>query len=297
MKYAVVSAVVTDEIHFTDKTVKKVPGGAGIYALCGIKLWNDDVQVVTGVGEDYEEIHGEWYRNNNISMDGLKIKHQKSPYTVIQYFEDGEREETPRYGEEHFHMLETSWQELQPYIEGYDGVYIFKNADSFFWPRILYIKKTVKCKVMWEIAADAAVRSNYKKVKKIAAQLEGFSINYTEAKNLLGLDDVDKIVEEFQSWEVGLIFLRCGEKGAVMITSSETVKVPAQPHVQVVDPTGGGNSSTGAVLCGMVEGYSPEICGKMGSIAAAMCISQYGVPEFITKEMKEKARLEAGIEV
>ena len=89
MRYAVISAAVTDEIRFTDGTTQIVPGGAGIYALCGIKLWSDDVEIVTGIGEDYDELHGKWYRNNDISMKGLSIKDAKSPYTVIQYFEDG----------------------------------------------------------------------------------------------------------------------------------------------------------------------------------------------------------------
>ena len=38
MKYVVVSAVVTDEIHFPDGNVKIAPGGAGFYALCGLRL-------------------------------------------------------------------------------------------------------------------------------------------------------------------------------------------------------------------------------------------------------------------
>lgn len=62
MKYAVISAAVTDEIRFADGTVKIVPGGAGIYALSGIKLWEDDVEIVTGVGEDYDSLHGKWYK-------------------------------------------------------------------------------------------------------------------------------------------------------------------------------------------------------------------------------------------
>ena len=54
MKYIVASTAVTDEIHFADgKRVETVAGGAGVYALCGIKLWSDDVMLVTGVGADF----------------------------------------------------------------------------------------------------------------------------------------------------------------------------------------------------------------------------------------------------
>lgn len=298
MKYIVVSAVTTDEIHFTDGTVKTVPGGAGIYALCGIRLWADDVTAVTGIGEDYKGLQGAWYEKNGLSMDGLMIKDAKSPYTVIQYFEDGERTETPRYGLEHFQKLETTGAELAPYLTGEnpaDGVYIFKNTDEKFWSDVLELRDGYKGKIMWEIGADAAYPENLNRVHKIACRMDIFSINMTEGKSLFGTDDREKVIEGLKSWGLPLIFLRQGAKGAVMITPDQTVEVPSQPDVNVVDPTGGGNSSTGGVLCGFVEGYSPEVCGRMGSISAAMCISQHGVPELITEEMRKDAMRRAGI--
>lgn len=290
MKYTVVSAVVTDEIHFPDGTVKVVPGGAGIYALAGIRLWSDEVLVVTGVGKDYETLHGPWYRRNNLSMDGLRVKDKKSAYTMIQYFDDGERTETSRYGADHFRMLETTWLELKPHLEHSEGMYIFKNLDAYFWMQVLKMKKSSHCKIMWEIGADATFPENLEKIRDIAGQLEGFSINYTEAKSLLGTDSLEEMIQEFQNWGTDLIFLRRGAAGAVMITKADWVEVPSQPNVDVVDPTGGGNSSTGGVLCGMVEGCSPEICGRMGSISAAMCIGQYGVPKQITEGMRNEAK-------
>lgn len=296
MKYAVISATVTDEIQFVDNSRIVVPGGAGIYALAGIKLWDDDVLIVTGIGEDYDELHGKWYRDNNLSMAGLKIKDKKSPYTVIEYFEDGEREETPKYGIEHFCKLETTAQEIKPVMEQAEGIYIFKNTDMNFWGDVLKFKKESKAKVMWEIAADATCYENLHVVEKIAKQMDAVSLNMTEAKNLFCTEEPQTIISNLQSWNVELIFLRRGAKGATMITPTEIVEVPSQPDVNVVDPTGGGNSSTGGVLCGLVEGYSSKVCGIMGSISAAMCISQHGVPEKITLAMREEAKRKAGIE-
>ena len=165
-----------------------------------------------------------------------------------------------------------------------------------FWEEVLKLKNSSKAKVMWEIAADATYYENLGEVERIAKQMDAVSLNMTEAKNLFGTEDSQEIIHNLQSWNIELIFLRRGAKGAIMITPCEAIEVPSQPNVNVVDPTGGGNSSTGAVLCGLVEGYSPEACGKMGSISAAMCISQHGVPEFITVDMRSEARKRAGIE-
>lgn len=290
MKFIVVSAVVTDEIHFTDGITKVVPGGAGIYALAGIKLWEDDVEVVTGIGEDYYGIHGKWYEENQISMDKMKVKDKHSPYTVIQYFEDGEREETPRYGIEHFHKLETTAKELKSHIETADGVYIFKNCDPQFWTPLFEFRRKNSTKIMWEIAADGAIPENLEQVEKIVKWVDAFSINLTEARQLFGIDTLQGIIQRLQKWNLELVFLRQGAKGAVMISKEGVVQVPSQPDVNVVDPTGGGNSSTGGVLCGLVRKCSPEVCGMMGCLSAAMCISQHGVPRRITKEMRKQAR-------
>lgn len=296
MKYVVVSAAVTDEIHFADGRVKIVPGGAGIYALAGIKLWEDDVEIVTGIGKDYKSLHGEWYDNNELSTAGLTEKDEHSPYTIIQYFADGEREEIPKYGLEHFQKLETTAKELEPYLKKADGIYIFKNTDPIFWNEILKMERNPFGKIMWEIAADAAFSENEERVREIASQINIFSINLTEARCLFGISSKDEIVKKLQSWKLELVFLRQGAKGAVMISPQEIVEVPAEADVNVIDPTGGGNSSTGGVLCGVVNHYSPKICGKMGSLSAAMCISQYGVPKKITKEMRKEAYQKAGME-
>ncbi|WP_373214480.1 carbohydrate kinase family protein [Ruminococcus sp. 5_1_39BFAA] len=296
MRYIIASTAVTDEIRFADgRNVEKVAGGAGIYALCGVKLWCDDVMLATGVGADFDSIYGDWYRKNNLSMEGLIIKDEKTPHTVIQYFEDGEREEIPLYGPDHYKKIETVPEDLEGYFKSAKGIYIFKNSDEKYWKQILKYKKNSPAKVMWEIGSDATFEENYSLVKGIAGQLDIFSINIGESVKLLGKKELTDIIKEYQTWGLPLVFLRRGAEGSVMITPEEAVYVPSQTGVHVADPTGGGNSSSGAVLYGFCEGFSPEICGIMGSISAAMCISQYGVPEEITEEMRENAREKTGL--
>ena len=222
-------------------------------------------------------------------MDGFIEKDAKTPHTVIQYFADGEREEMPRYGAEHYKKIETVPEDLKPYFETASGIYIFKNSNPDFWKEIIKYKENSNSKVMWEIGCDATYPENYENVKKIARHMDIFSINLTESKHMMKKDNIEEIIKEYQDFQIPLVFLRRGAEGAIMITPDEAIIVPSQKNVKVVDPTGGGNSSSGAVLYGFCEGYSPLICGKMGSISAAMCISQYGVPNRITSEMRQEA--------
>ena len=56
MKYIVQSTAVWDTIRFPgNDTPMDAPGGAGFYAMTGMKIWEDDIGIVTGAGEDYLE--------------------------------------------------------------------------------------------------------------------------------------------------------------------------------------------------------------------------------------------------
>lgn len=291
MNYIVASTAVTDEIHFADKkTVKQVAGGAGIYALAGMKLWTDETLLATGVGADFDSLYGEWFRQNRLSVKGLLIRDEKTPHNIIQYFPDGEREETPLYGAGHYLKIETRPEDLREYFQTAKGIYIFKNSRQDYWDKILRYKKNSKAVLMWEIASDSTYYDNKSAVREIARHVDIFSVNLTESRKLLGSADREALIREYQKWRIPLIFLRQGSKGAFMITPDSVVEVPAVKDVQVTDPTGGGNSSSGAVLYGYAKGYSPEVCGRMGGISAAMCISQYGVPHCIDEKMREEAR-------
>lgn len=291
MQYVIASTAVTDEIRFADgKTVEKAAGGAGIYALCGIKLWYDDVLLATGVGNDFDRLYGGWFRQNGLKTTGLHVKAGQTPHNIIRYFADGEREETPLYGADHYQKVEITPEELEPYFETAKGIYIFKNSNPEFWHQIIRYKKHSETALLWEIGCDAAYPENYLCVRSVARYVDIFSINLSESKSLLEKSDLEEIVAEYQSWNIPLIFLRRGSQGAVMITPDRVDYVAAEKNIRVIDPTGGGNSSSGAVLYGYAEGMPPAVCGRMGAISAAMCISRFGVPQKIDTEMRTAAK-------
>lgn len=293
MDFIAASTSVTDEIRFADKkTVKRVAGGAGIYALCGIRLWSGCVMPVTGVGRDYDSLYGPWYRRNGVSMEGLIPKDDKTPYNIIRYFDDGERSETPLYGLEHYKKIEVTPQDLEPYFKTAKGIYLFRNSSRDFWKQMLPMLEDRKASVMWEIANDSTCPECLEDVRSIAEHVDLFSINLTESCQLFGVNTLDEVIARFRSWAgkgVKMIFLRQGARGAVMITSESVSFVPPVEGVDVIDPTGGGNSSSGAVLYGYCSGYSPRECGMMGSISAAMCLEQFGIPEWIDENRREEA--------
>lgn len=290
MKYIVQSTAVWDTISMpNDDRSFNAPGGAGFYALAGMKVWDDDVLIVTGTGADYLSTFGEWYAKNGLSTDGLLIKDQNTPRTMVRYDEMGERVEEPYFGADHYKKIEAVPEEIEAFCKDCTGMYVFKNLDPVYWQGLLELKKKYQFSILWEIAADVTTPENLAEIRKIAEQTEMFSTNLTEARNMFSVWELSELIEKFNEWKIPLVYLRMGSKGVCIIQNGEAVIVPSVPNARVVDATGGGNSSTGGAFIGFCRGYSPAEIGAMGNVSASFCIEQWGAPDCFDEKLHEEA--------
>lgn len=292
MKYLIVSAMVTDSItRYGDNEPVVVGGGAGWYAYAGARIWTDAVLPVTGIGEDFTTLHNKWFVRNSVDTSGLMIRDACSPVTRITYFEDGEREEVPLRGLEHFRNLEAKPEDIALWCSNCSGVYVFKNLeDSAFWEGVIQLKAEHGFTLMWEIAADAAVPENLARFEQVLSQIDILSINAAESFSLFGTDNEDEIVKRLKSYQLSLIYFRRGRLGAFLIQNDTVTAVPSIDSFTYVDPTGAGNSSSAAVLVGFCQNREPLETGLMGSISAGYIISQFGPPENVGMLVRDEAR-------
>lgn len=67
-----------------------------------------------------------------------------------------------------------------------------------------------------------------------------------------------------------------GEKGATITLRDRAIDVPAVPPDAIVDPTGVGDAFRGGFMKGLAAGAGFEVCGRMGSVAAAYALEHMG---------------------
>ncbi len=279
MEYAIVSTAVADHIQLSSgEDIGFRLGGAGIYAWSGVRLWTDSCRLITGVGADFSTLFSGWLRESGADTSGLIEKDARTAISNIQYFEDGERVETPEYGLMHYAKLEATPEEIAQYARGAKGVYLFKDLSETFWDRLLAYKKELRFRLLWEINADAAKPEHYEEVLRRAEECDVFSINRAEAMALFDTTSEQRAIGNLVRWGLPMVYLRRGARGATIITPSGVEEIPPAPVEHVVDPTGAGNSASAAVLYGFCEGMTPYECGLLGSISASFCIRQYGPP-------------------
>jgi len=72
------------------------------------------------------------------------------------------------------------------------------------------------------------------------------------------------------------VALTRSERGSVVLHAGARVAVPAHPVEHLVDTTGAGDLYAAGFLYGLTRGHDAELCGRLGSLAAAEVISHVG---------------------
>jgi sugar/nucleoside kinase (ribokinase family) len=81
-------------------------------------------------------------------------------------------------------------------------------------------------------------------------------------------------------------------KGSVVVAAGARHEIPPAPVARVVDTTGAGDLYASGFLYGLTHGRPLEICGRIGSLAAAEIISHIGArPERPLKDLATAAGL------
>jgi sugar/nucleoside kinase (ribokinase family) len=99
--------------------------------------------------------------------------------------------------------------------------------------------------------------------------------NEDEIMSLYEVDNLDAVIERIRG-HVGIGAITRSSKGSSIITDNERIDIPAEPVAHVIDTTGAGDLYAAGFLTGMAKGLDLEICGRLGSIAAAEVISHMG---------------------
>jgi sugar/nucleoside kinase (ribokinase family) len=82
------------------------------------------------------------------------------------------------------------------------------------------------------------------------------------------------------------------EHGSVVVSGHETHAISAFPVEKVVDTTGAGDQYAAGFCFGLATGRSLQVCGRLGSLAAAEVIAHYGPrPQVSLAELAAKAGL------
>ena len=269
-KVAVLSHVVLDEVREpSGRHSHQEVGGAGAYAAVGAGLVSEPMTslLVAGTGSAELAMLSAWCRDRGIDPGGLFVVGENGPRTQIQYFADGEREETPVYGLEHFNR-HTPLPEHVPAVEQLGAMYLFHADEAPYWERVAAFRRQSSVPILWELSAEAV---DVEVVMERAALVDVVSLNKTEALRLF--EDPAKAASDLAP----IVLLRLGAEGSLLLHEGRQIHLPAAPTV-VVDPTGGGNSYSGAFIAAYQATGDALRAAQLAAAAAALVVATRGAP-------------------
>ena len=301
MKFVAIGNTMRDSVANADGTITASHmGGPSPFAYAGIRVWCDDVQMLTGVGMDHEEHFGEWIERNNICRDGIVCVDEKTHNFVLSYNEDGSYSADHGMDRDAF-SFEIGAMEMRPaqfdeFTKDAECCYFFYDCENIvFWNQIKEIKEKYGWKMMWEMSGTSAYPERLPRIKQIIKDLniEMFSMNWNETKQLFGCTEREEGIALLKTLGVPFIFLRDGANGSYAIEGDKHWHIPSVRSETSVDPTGCGNTSTGTAMYGYHVTGDPIMACIMANISAGYNAAQYGViPEF-TPEMRENSLKQA----
>jgi len=99
--------------------------------------------------------------------------------------------------------------------------------------------------------------------------------NSDEVKSLYETEDFEEACNRLAA-DCRLGIVTRSELGSVVLNGAERVAVEAVTVNEVIDTTGAGDLYAAGFLYGLSTGRPLDLCGKLGSLAAALCIQQMG---------------------
>lgn len=292
--------VVIDDIELANGTkFLNQLGGAGIYAVVGQALASQagKAGIVSGMGQDFSAFDRNRLRAQGIDDGGLVALDPHTPRTRIQYFADGEREETPAHGLAHFEKLDPTL-EITPkaYLQA-KGIYVFDALNPVLFGQLEEIKLRNAACVLWEIHAGICEPQFFDSVVAQLTQVDVLSVNRTELLGLCGTTVLLEAIKKLRARTNAVIALRLGSKGAIVLTNDQAYR--AWPPTGIaIDPTGAGNAFSGAFTAAFSESNGQTIAALKAAMAAsAVTIRQYGPPQVSELTRAQMRGIAASVEV
>jgi sugar/nucleoside kinase (ribokinase family) len=159
------------------------------------------------------------------------------------------------------------------YLEGY----LFDPTDA----REAFAKAAGLARASGRLIAltlsDAFVVHRYRETLLgfIDSEVDILLANDVELTALFETDDFDTAARAMRG-RAKLAGVTRGEQGSVILSGDDLHAVPAVPVQKVVDTTGAGDQYAAGFLYGLAQGRPLDVCGRLGSLAAAEVISHYG---------------------
>ena len=265
----VVGSIAFDDVQTIKGKREKLLGGSGTYfSLAGSLFTN--IHLVGVVGEDFPNNYIMMFNDKGISTDYLIKEKGETFHWGGVYSDDFSTRDTL------FTKLGV-FENFQPQI-----------TDSSFDAPILFlanIQPSLQNDVINQIdnasltvldTMNLWIDNNYNELLEVIKKCDILLINDEEIMQLTKNNNLESAAYNLLDLGLRYVIVKQGGAGSLIISNKLNVHIPAVPNLDVVDPTGAGDSFAGAFL-GYLASNSNNI---IDAVITASALASYTVSEF-----------------
>jgi len=277
MSLLVIGTVAYDAIETPFGKTDKIVGGSAMYFSISASQFGVPTQLVSVVGEDFDQDFLEGMKSRNIDLSGLQVKKgEKSFFWSGKYHIDMNSRDT----------LDTQLNVLG----GFEPILpdSYKDAEFLMLGNLM---PSLQADVLDQlnqkpklVALDTMnfwMDSFMDDLKDVLKRVDVLIINDEEARQLA--DDYSLVKSAKKILEMGpkVVVIKKGEHGALLFNEKEAFFAPALPLEEVFDPTGAGDTFAGGFIGYLAKSRDTSFENMKraviyGSAMASFCVEKFG---------------------
>lgn len=295
--FLIYGKIIVDEIDLrAGGTASGVLGGGGPQALFGGRLWHDSVGFLSRSGVDIEPEHVETLRDLDVDLSGW-VKYSDIPTPRGQIFYDDNEYQVP--SDEPDDTLLTgrkNWDKLlaqrlslpERYQQPRAFHLITEFHDEPMVDEALRLQ-TAGTLFSLEPIIDYRTGSNRDQMLDLIRRVDIVSPDWPSASGIAGSQDRLEVMRFWSRLGPKMVTVRHGRYGSYAWDkkNSRFWHIPAVP-VDVVDPTGAGNSYAAGAAVGWLLSQDVRVAATYGAISARFLVDRVGLPK-IDGEIRAQA--------
>ena len=276
MTLLVVGSVAFDTITTPSGSVDHVLGGSATYFSLSASHFTE-VRLVAVVGDDFGSKELQIFQGNPIDLTGLQRREGRTFHWVGEYSKDLKQAHTL---ETHLNVFEDFDPNLPS--EYRDSQYLFLgNIDPTLQLRVLSQvnnPELIGCDTM-----NFWITGKRKDLERTLSEVGVLIINDEEVQLFTGDRDFVKGARKILDMGPHTVVVKLGIYGVAMVTKSRLFFAPAYPVVNVVDPTGAGDSFAGGFMGYLAREKRTDEATLRRGVVFGSVMSSFTIESFSTK--------------
>jgi len=295
MSLLVVGTVAFDALETPFNKIDKITGGSGNYICHAASQFVDHINLVSIIGDDYDQSELAWLRSKGVNLDGVEVKDgKKSFFWSGRYHLDMNSRDT----------IETQLNVLLEFNPILPANY--RNPDFVLLGNIdpnLQIKVIDQLEQRPKLIAMDTMNFWMDQTPEALAEaltrVDLLIVNDEEARQLSGEGSLVKAARAIRAKGPKYLIIKKGEHGALLFYENKVFFAPALPLEEVFDPTGAGDTFAGGFVgflanTGSISYDAMKRAVIYGSAMASFCVEKFGperLKEITAKDISERVKV------